>query len=265
MNFILMFLVVIWVSAPGQMKTVEDLEETVEVLEETVEALQQELNFWKQKMESNEVKTKNIEAEFETNKVKMKNIEAKAEVNAEKIANTEENITKINSEIGQVGEDITKLNSEIGQVEEDVAAIKSEIAMRSTFCGYRNWVEFTGTITYDWFIFESNNIPGASFDLGSGRFTAGAEGTYRVDLAIGQMHSSSSSSGNGIYIEHNGQNIAESNIYSHIYTTGSYNSAESGGRSMILHLEKDDVVSVRVASVYELYYITFCVSYEGAS
>jgi len=143
--------------------------------------------------------------------------------------------------------------------------LEEEIAMRSTFCGYRDSTSSTGTITYHSFIFESNNIPGASFDLSSGRYTAGAEGTYRVDLAIGAMDSSSSSSSsrNDIYIQHNGQDIEESGIYSHIYTDNT--SQESGGRSVILHLEKDDTVSVRGNSVYSLIRITFCVSYEGAS
>merc|ERR1712080_190044 len=117
----------------------------------------------------------------------MKNIEAEFESNKAKIGQVREDITKINSEIVQVGEDITKIKSEIGQVEEDVEAIKSKIAMRSTFCGYKYEVYSTGTLTYDHFAFESNNIPGASFVLVSGRFTAGVEGTCRVDLAIGEM------------------------------------------------------------------------------
>jgi len=232
MNFVFVFLVLIGVAVPAEMKTAKELEEAVE-------ALQQELNFWKQKTESNEAKMKNIEAKFESNKVK----------------------------IGQVGEDITKINSEIGHVEEDVEAIKSEIAMRSTFCGYRYHFDIHdpnfGTLTYDRLVFESNNIPGASFDLGSGRYTAGAEGMYRVDLAIGAMQSASVSyTYNRIYIQRNGQDIPESRIESHI-DTGSI-SLESGGRSVIIHLEKDDVVSVRVALIYEFYYTTFCVSYEGA-
>merc|ERR1712080_326398 len=113
--------------------------------------------------------------------------------------------------------------------------------------------------------FESNNMKMKNIEA---KMEAGFESNNikmkNIDAKTG-LFSSSSDSGNAIYIQHNGQDIAESKIHSHIYTTGSFYTGESGGRSVILHLEKDDVVSVRVDSVCYLYYTTFCISYEGAS
>merc|ERR550519_719958 len=147
-------------------------------------------------------------------------------------------------------------------MEEDLGAMKSAKAVQSAFCGSRYSWSSIGTVTYENLLFESNNIAGAIFDLDSGSYRAGAKGTYRVDLAIGYMQSTNGILDyNQIYIEHNGRDIQESQIYSHITTD--HTSHESGGRSLILHLEEGDVVSVRVANVYYCYYTTFCVSYEG--
>ena len=85
-------------------------------------------------------------------------------------------------------------------------AINSEIAMSSSYCGFQSGVTSTGTITYESLLFESNNIKGASFNKDSGRYTAGVEGNYRVDLNIGDMGCSSGSR-NDIFIQRNGVNF----------------------------------------------------------
>ena len=160
-----------------------------------------------------------------------------------------------------------KVARDIAKIEEDIGNIKDEVAMHSSFCGYRSsWTADSTTITYDKIMLEDNNIPGASFDISSGRYTAGTKGTYQADFSIGYMYSYSSDSQYcDMHIYHNGAVITESRIFSYLRTTARDSSAESGGRSMMIQMNQGDYISVYADQIYQLNDVTFCVNLISTS
>merc|ERR1712025_1158176 len=92
-------------------------------------------------------------------------------------------------------------------------------------------------ITYDKLLYSSQfGLQGDSpgIDINTGKFVSGLSGTWRVDFSL-QTHPNTGED-NYIYLYKNGKQIPETHFYSHGSSAVSGWDANTGGRSVLLHL-----------------------------
>ena len=119
-------------------------------------------------------------------------------------------------------------------------------------------------ITYDKLLYSSQfGLQGDSpgIDINTGKFVAGFSGTWRVDFSLitwphyGEYIY--------IYIYKNGVQIPETHFYSYRTSSQSGEDVNTGGRSILLHLELGDEVHLATTRNDDIAYeIIFCVSLE---
>jgi len=117
----------------------------------------------------------------------------------------------------------------------------------------------SATIPYSTLLYSSTNKPGGGLDIASGVFTSSYPGSYTVTWSL----IAGDDAGDNIvviYLQHNGQNIEESEHFSE-YTGPSGWVYEQGGRTMVLHLDQGDTLELHCQDcTAEIYKTTFCVS-----
>jgi len=113
-------------------------------------------------------------------------------------------------------------------------------------CGYKSiWPATLANITYDSMFYERSNQPSGGLDIGTGVFTAPYPGTYTVSWSL----SSTNDPGNlaYLYLYKNGHYLPESMHYSSLNSfvdNGHSHRGEQGGRTMIMHLDLGETVTL---------------------
>ena len=133
------------------------------------------------------------------------------------------------------------------------------------FCSFQEkWTEADSVITYDKLLYSSQfGLQGDSpgIDINTGKFVTGFSGTWRVDFSLvtyphyGEyIH---------IFLYKNGVQIPETDFYSYRTAQQGGEDVNTGGRSLLLHLEVGDELHLGTTlnddSAYE---ILFCVALE---
>merc|ERR1711935_637988 len=126
-------------------------------------------------------------------------------------------------------------------------------------CGYKASASTQGPLPFDYLFYSSTNQPTGGIDLESGVFTSPFPGTYTITWSF---YSEETNRYVFIYLNKNGEQIYESLHYSYHHDSSKYSViAEQGGRTMILHLDMGETVSLdydRGEAI--IYRLMFCVS-----
>ena len=118
-------------------------------------------------------------------------------------------------------------------------------------------------ITYDKLLYSSQSgLQGDSpgIDINTGKFVSGFSGTYRVDFSL--YSAPDPVDVTSMYLYKNGENIQETKFMAARSSTGSGPDQNTGGRSVLLHLDLGDEVFLVTGTTDTAYRIIFCVSLE---
>ena len=140
--------------------------------------------------------------------------------------------------------------------------LKEEARKKSVFCASRDLFDADagGTITYDKVFLESNTIPAASMDPASGKFVAGAAGSYMVSFSM-EMGMDPGQTQN-IWVQKQGAEelpgsrmtgISSQDVFFGLY--------DNGSKDIVVELQKGDELSLyaEASSSLDLSNIVFCV------
>ena len=133
------------------------------------------------------------------------------------------------------------------------------------FCSFQEeWTEADSVITYDKLLYSSQfGLQGDSpgIDINTGKFVAGFSGTWRVDFSLITLPHYGEYI--YIYIYKNGVQIPETHFYAYRTSRQSGEDVNTGGRSILLHLELVDEVHLGTTRNDDIAYeILFCVALE---
>ena len=134
------------------------------------------------------------------------------------------------------------------------------------FCSYQErFTEGGSVITYDKLLYSSQfGLQGDSpgIDINTGKFVSGFSGTWRVDFSL--YTTPAQGEHIDIFLYKNGERIPETIIKSARSSSVSGYEGNTGGRSVLLHLDLGDEVYLATTTNmdYSAYYIIFCVSME---
>jgi hypothetical protein len=135
----------------------------------------------------------------------------------------------------------TDLDVFVDDVQEKLDHLEEEAARKTAFCASKKDWTNTGDITYDEVFLKNNTIDNADMDKESGKFRAGAKGSYMISASLemmlrpGQEHK--------IWIQHNNDNVNDTLISSKT-NKYSYQSNDNGSKDIVLALEENDEVSL---------------------
>ena len=139
------------------------------------------------------------------------------------------------------------------------------------FCSYKDEFSESGedsVITYDKLLYSSQfGLQGDSpgIDINTGKFVSGFSGTWRVDFSL--LTFPGPEEGVYLWLYKNGEKIPEMEFdsYRSSSSTGSVITLNTGGRSILLHLDQGDELYLAGTFLGEKAYKTiFCVSLEQA-
>ena len=222
-------------------KDIEIMEqrEKIEELQEKMEDVQTENKELKEKMEELSEKIEDIRAE---------NSELQEKIRAENKEGLEENIQDVRTE-----------NKELQEKIEDV-----QNPPFGYFCSYEDsFSTANSVITYDKLLYSSQfGLQGDSpgIDINTGKFVAGFSGTWRVDFSL--VTAPDPYEYVYVYLYKNEERITETRFYSY-HRDGSFHDVNTGGRSVLLHLELGDEVHLGTTLTQNIAWdILFCVSLE---
>ena len=133
------------------------------------------------------------------------------------------------------------------------------------FCSYKEeWTEADSVITYDKLLYSSQfGLQGDSpgIDINTGKFVSGFSGTYRVDFSLQSFPDPGQAI--QIFLAKNEQEIPETGFYSTHSSDGSGHGSNTGGRSVLLHLDLGDQLHLATHTMTDTAFrIIFCVSLE---
>merc|ERR1719228_16395 len=134
-------------------------------------------------------------------------------------------------------------------------------------CAYKGeWTTASSTITYDKIITDFNNADKPNggdglLDIGSGIFTCLKAGHYTITFSAFTVLDTYQHA--NVYLYQNGNKVSESQFSS--TNNANYPIGSQGSRTMILHMDVDDVMEVKTDSSNDgvLHQINFCVSLTG--
>ena len=140
--------------------------------------------------------------------------------------------------------------------------LKEEAKKKSVFCASQDLFDADagGTITYDKVFLESSTIPAASMDHASGKFVAGAAGSYMVSFSM-EMGMDPGQTQN-IWVQKQGAEelpgsrmtgISSQDVFFGLY--------DNGSKDIVVKLHKGDELSLyaEASSSLDLSNIVFCV------
>ena len=136
------------------------------------------------------------------------------------------------------------------------------------FCSYKDEFSESGedsVITYDKLLYSSQfGLQGDSpgIDINTGKFVAGFSGTWRVDFSL--YTSPNPGENINILLYKNGERIPEAEFLSYRSNSVSGYDYNTGGRSLLLHLDLGDKLHLATFNIDEALSIIFCVSLEQA-
>merc|ERR1712141_984753 len=148
-----------------------------------------------------------------------------------------ERMERMEREIGEVRTENKELRTENMDLQEKIEKVQNPPF--GYFCSYQDYFSAANSvITYDKLLYSSQfGLQGDSpgIDINTGKFVAGISGTWRVDFSIytrpdpGKVMD--------IFLVKNEEAIGETLFESYRSSTGSGIDRNTGGRSLLLHLD----------------------------
>merc|ERR1712123_342923 len=128
-------------------------------------------------------------------------------------------------------------------------------------CGYKEYTTATSSIlTFDRLSYARSNQPTGGLDPETGVFTSSYPGTYSVSwslVAIGDAEDTMVS----VYLQKDGEYVGYESRHYSWYTGASGYVDDQGGRTLILHLDLGETLSMFCADCSAaISYVSFCVS-----
>merc|ERR1711874_156876 len=178
-----------------------------------------------------------------------------------------ERLDRMEREFGEKIEEIRSENEELRtenkELQEKIENVRNPPF--GYFCSYEDsFSTANSVITYDKLLYSSQSgLQGDSpgIDINTGKFVAGISGTWRVDFSMytrpdpGKVMD--------IFLVKNEEQIPETEFYSYRSSTGSGIDINTGGRSVLLHLDLGDEVHLGTGTMEgTAYHIILCVSLE---
>eukprot|EP00091_Calanus_sinicus_P018103 TRINITY_DN4023_c0_g1_i5.p1 TRINITY_DN4023_c0_g1~~TRINITY_DN4023_c0_g1_i5.p1 ORF type:complete len:201 (-),score=45.60 TRINITY_DN4023_c0_g1_i5:18-620(-) len=161
---------------------------------------------------------------------------------------------------------MTKFDDEdLGQVRTEVfnaiTEVEDSLKIETSFCAHKETSTEIGTVTYDAILFLSNNnVAGADLSVSTGKFTAGATGSYKV--TVGAEMLSDPSQDHYLWVVKNGAKMEETKMHSgnSNYATGK--GTDNGSRELILNLNAGETISLQheTDGSSGIMSVTFCVA-----
>ena len=171
-------------------------------------------------------------------------------------------IMELQEKMGEFQEKIEELGAENKEQQEKIEVRNPPFGY---FCAFKDTFSTAfSVITYDKLLYSSQfGLQGESpgIDITSGKFVSGISGTWRVDFSL----YTTPYPGKDIYMNlyKNGEQIPETEFWSSRSSTGSGYDSNTGGRTVLLHLDLGD--ELYIGTTYfgnPARYIIFCVSLE---
>merc|ERR1711936_1107208 len=117
-----------------------------------------------------------------------------------------------------------------------------------------------GSVLYDTIFISNNTVNGADLNKSTGKFTAGADGVYKVMFAMEIL--SVTSEEHEVCLVKNGERIEESKMHSDYNVYGIGTGSDNGSRELFLNLKAEDTVGLihESSGSSQLISVTFCVT-----
>ena len=176
-------------------------------------------------------------------------------------------VNNLEEENKELQEKIEEVRSENKELQEKIE--EAQNPPFGYFCSYKNtFAAADSVITYDKLLYSSQfGLQGDSpgIDINTGKFVSGFSGTWRVDFSL--LTFPGPEEGVYLWLYKNGEKIPEMEFdsYRSSSSTGSVITLNTGGRSILLHLDQGDELYLAGTFLGEKAYKTiFCVSLEQA-
>merc|ERR1711971_893698 len=181
----------------------------------------------------------------------------------ERLERVEREIEEVRTENKELREKIEDVSVENMELQERIKEVQNPPF--GYFCSYQSEISAPNSvITYDKLLYSSQSgLQGDSpgIDINTGKFVSGFSGTYRVDFSLSTEPDPAERI--DIYLYKNGQVIPQILFYSYRSYAGSGKEGNTGGRSVLLHLDLGDELYLGTITMEDLAYgIIFCVSLE---
>lgn len=194
----------------------------------------------------------------DTQETMMNNIiDRMAKLEAE-LETRDERISLLEEALGAKEVQKSELKAEMMVLREIVDEVRNPPFAFQCASHYADWYTSNAIITYDKLLYSSMFNVDGGFDITTGIFTAGYPGTWRITASMkSALHSDQT---NYVFIYHNDQMIEDSKFLTYVLGSSSINVQSIGSRTLLLHLDAGDTVSLRAGNLgWALSDITFCV------
>jgi len=148
----------------------------------------------------------------------------------------------------------------VDEVKENLDDIIKEMKRRSSFCASISETNLNGVLVYNKLFLDQSNVPGALLDPSTGKFTAGAAGSYQVLVSAEVITAPDQT--HDIWVAVNDVKIEESKIHSvtedYMFDAG----YDNASRDIVLKLQAGETVSIihETNGEKQLKNVIFCVS-----
>ena len=182
-----------------------------------------------------------------------------------RVNNLEEALGKKDNEINELQEKIENVQTEKKELQEKIEEVRNPPFGYFCSSGREELLLDYFVITYDKMLYSSQfGLQGDSpgIDINTGKFVAGISGTWRVDFSL--YTSPNPGENINILLYKNGERIPEAEFLSYRSNSVSGYDYNTGGRSLLLHLDLGDKLHLATFNIDEALSIIFCVSLEQA-
>jgi len=224
-----------------------------------------------QRLEASDQKIAVLESDKKTKDQKIAALESNMKAKDQRIADLE---ADINVRIDDLEAWINENNQRIANLETNKRAKDQEFERKiedvrnppfGYFCSYKGQFSASDSvITYDKLLYSSQfGLQGDSpgIDINTGKFVSGISGTWRVDFSL--ITEPDPGEDIRIYLFKNDEKIPETWFYSSRSSSVSGYDNNTGGRSVLLHLDLGDELHLATTILEDpAYRIIFCVSLE---
>jgi hypothetical protein len=115
---------------------------------------------------------------------------------------------------------------------------------------------------YDSMTIEQNNYPNGGLDKDTGIFIAPKSGVFATSFFFSADNNKGTGNENAVQatvnFQKNSENLPEGKMFSSVFSTKDSYDDDSGGKSILVKLEKDDKLSVFLTEG-NLNYVAFCI------
>ena len=262
-------------------------EERIENLEADKKANGERIENLEADKKANEERIENLEADKKANEERIENLEADKKANEERIQNLkadmeakdvrittleadkkpkEQRISNLEADKRTKDQRVANLEAEDKELQERIKDVENPPF--GYFCGSQDsFSAANSVITYDKLLYSSKSgLQGDSpgIDIKTGKFVSGFSGTWRVDFSLRTVPDPGEKV--DIYLYKNGEKITETLFRSVRTSESSGYDTNTGGRSVLLHLDLGDEVHLATTNMEDTGIdIIFCVSLEQPS